>query len=79
MGTSNIFVGGKELANYTSSTDKLSLTSSVDFPTGHIIQIVSQLYTSAVTVSSSSYQDAGPSLAITPSSTSTSPPCPQMP
>ena len=34
MGTSNIFVGGKELANYTSSTDKLSLTSSVAFPSG---------------------------------------------
>ena len=30
MGTSNIFVGGKELANYTSSTDKLSLDSGVD-------------------------------------------------
>ena len=34
MGTSNIFVGGKELANYTSSNDKLSLTSSVAFPSG---------------------------------------------
>ena len=38
MGTSNIFVGGKELVNYTSSTDKLSLTSSVNFPAGHILQ-----------------------------------------
>ena len=53
MGTSNIFVGGKELANYTSSTDKLSLTSSVDFPSGHIIQTVYQR-TYAVTADSSS-------------------------
>ena len=29
MGTSNIYVGGKELVNYTSSTDELSLSSSV--------------------------------------------------
>tara|TARA_B100000424_G_scaffold268622_1_gene263772 strand:- start:179 stop:727 length:549 start_codon:yes stop_codon:yes gene_type:complete len=54
----------------TFSANTATLNSGVVFPAGHIIQIVSQLYTSAVTVSSSSYQDAGPSLAITPSSTS---------
>ena len=35
MGTSNIYVGGKELANYTSSTDKLSLNSGVAMDANH--------------------------------------------
>ena len=48
MGTSNIFVGGKELANYTSSTDKLSLTSSVDFPTGKIINSGATTFSSGI-------------------------------
>ena len=47
-----------------------TIGSNVTFPAGHVIQTVSQLYTSATTVTSTSYSDAGPSLDITPSSTS---------
>lgn len=57
MGTSNIFVGGKELANYTSSTDKLSLTSSVDFPSGHILQVICGVEREVVTDSDTGWND----------------------
>jgi len=66
----NIIATDGTTAPITLSGDAATLGSAVTFPTGHVLQVVSNSSSSNISTASTSYQASGVNVSITPISTS---------